>query len=87
MNIYSSKVLQTKRSIWYYNKPEKERKNIKEPDGGFLRENETIIFCNLDISFNGAITAKVLHNEKNIIYLVYQSGDESYFFKELNTCN
>ena len=87
MIIYSSKVLQTKRPIWYYNKPEKERKNVKKPDGGFLKANETIIFCNLDITFNGAIKAKALHNEKNLIYLVYQSGDESYFFKELNTCN
>lgn len=87
MIIEKNKVLQTTRPIWYYSKPEKERKNITKPDGGFLKENETIIFCSLDMTFDGAVKAKVLHGEKNVIYLVYQSGDESYFFKELNTCN
>lgn len=85
--LYPSKVLQTARPIWYYNKPEKERKNSHNPDGGFLEEDETVIVCDLNTSLEGVVKAKILHNEKNIIYIVYQSGDESYFFKELNTCN
>lgn len=81
------KVLQTVRPVWYYNKPEKERKNSSHPDGGFLEEDATIIVCDLNISLEGVVKAKILHNEKNIVYIVYQSGDESFFFKELNTCN
>ena len=79
--------MQTVRPVWYYNQLKKTLNKSYEPDGGFLEENEIVIVCDFTTSLDGSIKAKVLHREKNIVYIVYQSGDESYFFKELNTCN
>lgn len=83
MIICKNKLLVLKRKTWYYEiKDNEKRKNKGYPDGGFLNEGDSILVCNVDFTFDGVIKANVLHSKKNIIQIVYQSGDERYYFHE-----
>lgn len=83
MIVCKNKLLVLKRKTWYYEIKDIKKRNKKGyPDGGFLSEGDSILVCNVDFTFDGVIKANVLHSKKNMIQIVYQSGDESYYFDE-----
>ena len=88
MNIEQNMIVKLKRKTWYYaTRDTKKRTKDGYTDGGFLDQGEKLLVCNVDFELDGVIKTRVLHNKKNIIYLVYESGSEDYFFEEQLACN
>lgn len=82
ITIEQNMIVKLKRKTWYYaTKDNNKRSKEGYPDGGFLDQGEKLLVCNVDFTYDGVIKTKVLHNKKNIIYLVFQPGNEDYFFE------
>tara|TARA_B100000927_G_scaffold259124_1_gene227935 strand:+ start:167 stop:439 length:273 start_codon:yes stop_codon:yes gene_type:complete len=88
LKIKENMLISLKVKTWYYETSDiKKRRKDGYPAGGFLDRGEHLLVCEIKKRKKGVLKIKALHRTKNNVYIIFEKGNESYFFEAINTCN
>lgn len=85
MKIKKNMILELKRDTWYYNNEIYSPNKSSQKNGGFIKNGEFLIVCDINKTKNEVLKIKALHSQHNIVEIVCAHGDEDYYFNEINS--